>query len=176
MPRRIELCLFDEGSQELARLPLPGPHRRCLAWPAPGAGAGPGLRPACRGPWRPEQGHWFNPNKLLLDPWAREIVGRFAWRRRALRGRPHTPPAASTLRDNAAHALKASVVDERPGSFDWGDDHPPCTPLADTVFYELHVRGFSRLIPACPRRCAAPMPASPTPLDGPPAARSASRR
>ena len=146
----VELCLFDaEGSQELARLPLPGRHGD--VWHGRLDGAGPGLVYGlrARGPWRPEQGHWFNPHKLLLDPWAREIVGRFAWRPEhfaADRSRRQLLDA----RDNAAHALKARVVDERPGSFDWGDDRPPCTPLADTVFYELHVKGFSRLNPGVP--------------------------
>ena len=74
----IELCLFDKrGQQELQRLPLPG--RSADLWHGFLPGAGPDLVYGLRahGPWRPDRGHRFNPNKLLLDPWAREIVGRF---------------------------------------------------------------------------------------------------
>jgi glycogen operon protein len=146
----VELCLFDaEGHQELARLPLPG--RDGDVWHGRLDGAGPGLVYGlrARGPWQPERGHWFNPNKLLLDPWAREVVGHFEWRPEhfaADRQQRHLLDA----RDNAAHALKARVVDARPGRFDWGDDQPPATRLTDTVFYELHVKGFSKLNPAVP--------------------------
>ncbi len=137
----IDLCLFDaSGRTEVARLPLPG--RSADVWHGflPGATAGLvyGLR--AHGPWQPEQGHRFNPQKLLLDPWAREIVDHFAW------GTEHQ---GDDPRDNAATMFKARVVGH--DHFDWGDDHPPRTPLADTLIYELHVRGFSRLMPALPQ-------------------------
>ena len=85
-----------------------------------------GLR--ANGPRRPDQGHRFNANKLLLDPYAREIVGNFE-------GYGET-----TDHDNAARALKARVVDAQ---YDWGDDQRPCTPWADTVLYEAHVKGLT---------------------------------
>jgi len=145
--QRIELCLFDAGGQhELQRLTLPG-HSHDV-WHGYLPGARPGLVYGLRahGPWRPERGHRFNPNKLLLDPYAREIVGRFAWR---------DPHFGADLRhaghmdtsDNAAHALKARIVDD---SFDWQGDSHLHTPLADTVLYELHVKGFTVLNPAVP--------------------------
>jgi glycogen operon protein len=146
----IELCLFDEaGERELARLPLPG--RTGDVWHGWLEGAGPGLVYGlrARGPWRPDRGHWFNPNKLLLDPCAREIVGRFEWRDEHFAADRHHPQHLDP-QDNAAFALKARVVDERPDAFDWGDDRPPAIPLADTVFYELHVRGYTRLHPGVP--------------------------
>ena len=146
----LELCLFDErGEHELARLPLPG-HSGDV-WHGRLEGAGPGLVYGlrARGPWRPDRGHWFNPDKLLLDPCAREIVGHFTWddAHFAADRLHHQQPDP---RDNGALALKARVVDERPGHFNWEGDQPPATPLADTVFYELHVKAFSQLNPAVP--------------------------
>ncbi len=140
----VELCLYDaRGERETARLAL---HRSGDVWHGrlPGAGAGLvyGLR--AHGPWRPDDGHRYNAHKLLLDPWAREIVGRFEWRDEHFasdaEGRLDT-------RDNGAHALKARVVAD---AFDWGDDRAPRTPLADTLLYELHVKGYTRLHPGVP--------------------------
>ncbi|GAP35546.1 glycogen debranching protein GlgX [Piscinibacter sakaiensis] len=146
----IELCLFDaQGEHELARLPLPA-HTQDV-WHGRLEGAGPGLVYGlrARGPWRPDRGHWFNPNKLLLDPCARELVGRFAWDDAHFAAdRRH--PQHMDPQDNAALALKARVVDERPGAYDWGEDAPPATPLAQTVFYELNLKAFSALNPALP--------------------------
>ena len=153
--QRIELCLFDPAThQETARLTLPA--RTGDVWhgwlQAGAAGAGPGLLYGLRahGPWRPDRGHRFNPAKLLLDPWAREIVpppGGFDWRgphHGADREHPQHPDA----RDNAAGALKARVVCDPP--FDWQGEQPLHTALADTVIYELHVKGFTRRMPALP--------------------------
>ncbi|MFT3821516.1 MAG: glycogen debranching protein GlgX [Rubrivivax sp.] len=146
----VELCLFDdEGQQELRRLPLPGRSGDLWHGFLPGAGAGLvyGLR--ALGPWRPERGHRFNPHKLLLDPWAREIVGRFDWGPEHQGADPlqSQHPQTMDLRDNAATALKARVVDDR---WDWTDDRRPDRALAETVLYEVHLRAFSRLLPGLP--------------------------
>ncbi|HEY4069000.1 MAG TPA: glycogen debranching protein GlgX [Burkholderiaceae bacterium] len=143
----IELCLFDtDGTHELARVRLPGHSGE--VWHGRLEGAAPGLVYGLRvhGAWRPEQGHKFNPAKLLLDPYAREIVGRFDW------SGPHFAAARDQLRqmdtvDNAAGALKARVTHDE---IDWSGDVAPATALADTVLYEMHVRGFSRQNPAVP--------------------------
>ena len=143
----IELCLFDaDGRQERQRLLLPGRSGDLWHGWVPGAGAGLvyGLR--AHGPWRPERGQRFNPHKLLLDPWAREIVGRFEWGPQH-QGHEVGHPSHPDARDNAATALKARVVDDR---FDWQDDAPPRTRLEDSVLYEVHVRGFSRRLPGVP--------------------------
>lgn len=137
----MTLCLFDEtGSTELARLPLPA--RSGDVWHGWLPGARPGLVYGFRahGPWQPAAGHRFNDQKLLLDPWAREIVGRHEWRPE------HT---GADPRDNAEHALKARVVPAAE-AFDWAGDQPLLTPLADTVLYELHVKGFTRQHPGVP--------------------------
>ncbi|MDH3210108.1 MAG: glycogen debranching enzyme GlgX, partial [Burkholderiaceae bacterium] len=125
----IDLCLFDAaGERELSRQRLP--RLTHDVWHGYLAGARPGLVYGLRanGPRRPDQGHRFNANKLLLDPYAREIVGNFE-------GYGET-----TDHDNAARALKARVVDAQ---YDWGDDQRPCTPWADTVLYEAHVKGLT---------------------------------
>ncbi|MEF8768091.1 glycogen debranching protein GlgX [Candidatus Accumulibacter contiguus] len=126
---RVELCVFD--GERMRTLPL----RECTdqVWHGYLAGAEPGLRYAYRvhGPDAPKRGQRFDHRRLLLDPYAREVVGRFSWRKH------HDP----------ADCLAACVVDER---FDWGDDAPPLIPLASTVLYEAHVKGSSRQHPGVP--------------------------
>ncbi|MBC7484257.1 MAG: glycogen debranching protein GlgX [Rhizobacter sp.] len=143
----IDLCLFDAaGTREIARLRLPG-HSGDV-WHGRVEGARPGLVYGLRahGPWRPDKGHCFNPTKLLLDPYAREIVGALAWHDEQFAA-DRTHPKQMDTRDNATSALKARVtLDE----YDWGDDRAPSTPLADSVIYELHVKGFSKQNPAVP--------------------------
>ena len=147
----IELCLFDADDQaESHRALLPG--RSQDVWhgylrATPGSALGrPGQRYGLRahGPWRPGQGLRFNPHKLLLDPYARDIVGQFAWDAQHFGGRQDGLP---DTRDNAASALKSRVVHD---DFDWAGDAPPRTPLVDTVLYELHVKGYTRLHPELP--------------------------
>jgi glycogen debranching enzyme GlgX len=145
----IDLCVFDAaGTHEVARHRLPGHTGDVWHGHLAGAGAGAGLVYGLRahGPWRPDKGHRFNPTKLLLDPYAREIVGRFAWDDEHFAAdRAH--PKQMDTRDNATTALKARVTND---DYDWGDDRAPATPLADTVLYELHVKGYSRLNPDVP--------------------------
>ncbi len=145
--QRIEFCVFDEaGHQEMRRHALPA--RTHDVWHGYLRGAGPGLVYGLRahGPWRPERGHRFNPHKLLLDPYARELVGRFEWRAEHF-GADALHGADMDLRDNAAHALKARVIDERHGP---PPDHRPHVPAERTVFYELHVKGFTQRHPGVP--------------------------
>ena len=143
----MELCLFGAaGEYEVSRTPLPG--RTHDVWHGYLEGAGPGLVYGYRahGAWRPDHGHRFNAHKLLLDPYAREIVGTFEWRDEQFGGDPRHPGHLN-VRDNAAFALKSRVVDAH---YDWGVDAPLHTPLADTVLYELHVKGFTKLHPGVP--------------------------
>lgn len=140
----VSLCLFDaSGLQETVRLPL----AECSAgvWHGYLPGAAPGLVYGYRvdGSYAPQQGHRFNPAKLLLDPYARAVIGSF-------RDDPlHNGESSGHAdpRDNAAQALKAQVVDE---AFDWGEDVAPQVPWAQTVIYEAHVKGFTRQHPDVP--------------------------
>ncbi|MDE2397608.1 MAG: glycogen debranching protein GlgX [Burkholderiales bacterium] len=143
----VELCLFDaEGEYEISRVPLPG--RSDDVWHGYLPSARPGLIYGFRahGPWRPDRGQRFNPNKLLLDPWGREIVGRFDWADPNF-GADREHPQHMDARDNARCALKSRVVDD---CFDWQGDRRPFTPLAESVIYEAHVRGFSKRLAGVP--------------------------
>jgi glycogen operon protein len=146
----VELCLFDAaGRHETARLRMP----ECTdgVW----HGYLPGVRPGqiygyrVHGPYRPEHGHRFNPHKLLLDPYARQIHGELRWHD-ALHGyRIGSPKADLSFdrRDSAAYMPKAVVTDDH---FEWGNDHPPRIPWSDTVIYEMHLRGFTMRRPGIP--------------------------
>jgi glycogen operon protein len=132
---KIELCIFDpRGRRETARIPVR--WQTDLVWHCYLPEARPGLLYGYRvyGP--------FNPNKLLLDPYARDIVGTVHWSD-ALFGYTIGDPLEDLLpdpRDSARLMPKSRVIDS---SFTWGDDHPLRTPWHDTVIYELHVKGFT---------------------------------
>ena len=130
--QRLDLCLFDDsGEHEQKRLSLRA-HTNDV-WHGYLPGAGPGLVYGLRadGPWRPDRGQLFNPAKLLLDPYAREVVGQFVWRDEQF-GADRGFPLHRDGRDNAAFALKSRVVAD---TFDWGNDRAPQTALEDTVLY-----------------------------------------
>jgi glycogen operon protein len=144
----MALCQFDDsGTVEISRLMLPG-HTHDI-WHGYLSGAAPGLVYGLRahGLWWPDRGQRFNPHKLLLDPYAQEVVGHFEWRGEHFDAERQHPQQMDS-RDNAATALKARVVYD---TFDWEGDQPPGVPLPDTVLYELHVKGFSKLNPQLPQ-------------------------
>jgi len=140
---RIEVCLFDRtGRKEYARYVLPECTDEVWHGYLPGAHPGTvyGLR--AHGPYLPHEGHRFNPHKLLLDPYARRLVGRFRWSDTLYGYRPHSGRADLSIerRDSAAAMPKAMVVAE---TFDWSRDVRPNVPWSDTVIYETHLRGIS---------------------------------
>ena len=142
----VQLCLFDaQGQQETQRLDMPA----CTdgVWHGWLAGASAGLVYGWRvhGPWDPANGHRFNPAKLLLDPCARAVLGRYGGEDVHL---GHVPgdPARADPRDNAAQALKACVVEDLPAARAGVRVAP-----AERVIYELHVKGFSALHPHIPQ-------------------------
>ncbi len=144
---RVELCLFDDsGGRELQRLALP----RCTdgVWHGLLVGAGPGLVYGLRahGPWAPQRGHRFNPAKVLLDPWAREVVGRYEGALELHLGHDAADPARPDARDNAAVALKARVTPSAARRH-----RRPCVPADRTVLYEAHVRALTMRHPGVPR-------------------------
>ena len=147
---QVELCLFDAAAEsEIARLVLP----ECTdqVWHGYLPGALPGLVYGYRvhGPYEPDRGHRFNPGKLLIDPCARAFAGTFRWVEEHYGNRIDSKNGKASLDrgDNAPAMLKCRVVDPQ---FDWQDDRPPRTPWADTVIYEVHVKGFSMMNPAVP--------------------------
>jgi isoamylase len=144
----VELCLFMEPerpARESVRIPMTS--RRGDVRFARVAGIPPGTTYGYRvdGPWDPLAGLFFNPRKLLLDPYARRIDGPTR-HHPSLRTRDESGDRERT--DSAAHAPRAFVpiVD----GYDWEDDSPPETPMAETVICEMHVKGFSKLNPAVP--------------------------
>ena len=155
--KKMELCLFDaDGRRELARLPMHGPDDAVFHGFLPEAGPGLvyGLR--AHGSWKPESGYRFNPHKLLLDPYARALVGEFEWRSEHfgyVQGHPEGARVADA-RDNAAHALKARVCAPAPAPAPGSSAaRPPAQPrrrVADSVLYELHVKGFTMRLPGVP--------------------------
>jgi glycogen operon protein len=144
----VELCLFDSAyaDKEIVRLPLA--ERTNLVW----HGYVPQLRPGqlygyrVHGPYDPKAGHRFNPAKLLMDPYARAVGRRMRWDN-AVFGHKVDAPDRMDDRDSAAWAPLGAVIDP---AFSWGDDRPLRTPWSDTLIYELHVKGFTKLHPEVP--------------------------
>ncbi len=147
----IELCVFDGGgSRELKRYALHGPHDSVFHGFLEGVGPGLvyGLR--AQGPYAPGQGHRFNPHKLLLDPWAREIVGHFAWRAEHHGYELGHPDGSRSFdaRDNALQALKARVAPTPEAAPGW--HNAPRHDARNVVVYEVHVKGFGMGLPGLP--------------------------
>jgi len=147
----VELCLYDRSEDEQATATIPLRERTDGVWHGflPGIKAGQFYGYRVAGPYEPNEGHRFNPAKLLLDPYARAIAGLIKWREDmfgyAFGG--EDPDLNKDDRDSAAGLPKCVVVDD---AFDWGGDRRPDTPLADSVIYEVHVKGFSKLCPQIP--------------------------
>ena len=146
---RVEVCLYSPHDREVERVVLP-----CLTdgvWHGHVAGLKHGQKYGLRvyGPYDPEAGQRCNGAKLLLDPYARALD-------RPVRGQPDQfgyelgqpeQDLVPSTRDNGRTAPKARVVRSR---FDWGHDAPPRIPPRDTVFYEVHVKGFTQTHPGVP--------------------------
>lgn len=149
---KIELCVFDEtGRRELRRYELP--EWTDEVWHGYLPDAGPGLLYGYRahGRYAPEEGHRFNANKLLLDPYARKLSGPVRWTD-ALHGyqvRSKREDLSFDRRDSALAMPKAVVVDDH---FDWSRDVKPNTPWSETVIYEAHVKGLTKLFDLVPPR------------------------
>jgi len=148
---KVELCLFDspEDAVESARIPLP--EQTDMIW----HGSFPDIRPGqlygyrVHGPYEPEQGMRFNPNKVLFDPYAKAVGRQLRWGDELFGytiGHPDADLSFDT-RDSAAFAPLGVVVDP---AFTWGSDSPPRTPWHKTLIYEMHVKGFSQLNPLVP--------------------------
>lgn len=144
----VELCLFDQQGSEF-RLPLHEGEN--FIWHGYVPGIAPGQRYGFRvhGAWCPQEGHRFNPNKLLIDPYAKAIDGDVQ-HGEAIFSYPWNDPAgdlAFSDSDDAELMPKCVVVDQ---SFDWQGDQLLQTPWNETVIYEMHVKGFTQTHPDVP--------------------------
>ncbi|XZG69760.1 glycogen debranching protein GlgX [Chitinibacteraceae bacterium HSL-7] len=142
---RVELCLFDaEGHIELARHPLPSSEHGVWSGFLPGASAGCVYGYRVSGEWDPARGLRHNPAKLLLDPYARAVVGVLLHDPRLADATADGQPDPS---DSAPAALKARV---EAGDYNWSGDTPPATPWPQVILYEAHVKGLTQRCPAIP--------------------------
>ncbi|SEI91727.1 glycogen operon protein [Azotobacter beijerinckii] len=147
---KVELCLFDEsGRRELERIELPEYTDEIWHGYLPDAHPGQVYGYRVHGPYAPDAGHRFNPNKLLLDPYAKQLIGALRWSK-ALYGYTVGHPDADLSfdkRDSAPFVPKSRVIDP---AFTWGRDRPMQTPWDRTLLYETHLRGFTMRHPAVP--------------------------
>lgn len=146
----VELCLFDKRGHE-TRLKLQEVTN--FVWHGYVPSVGPGMRYGFRvsGPFEPENGHRFNPNKLLIDPYAKALDGNIGFAEEIFGYRwsdPKEDLGFSDL-DSAPYMPKAVIIDE---TFDWEGDELLRLPWHETVIYEAHVRGFTKLHPEIPKR------------------------
>jgi isoamylase len=144
---RVELCLFDDADRE-TRIEVT--EHTAFNWHCYLPGIGPGQRYGYRvhGPYDPASGHRFNPAKLLIDPYAKAIEGPVQWDRANVL--PYVPSGDEDAdlevdeTDDAGAIPKCIVIDP---AFDWQDDRPPAHPWSETVIYEAHVKGLTKLHP-----------------------------
>ena len=140
---RVELCLFEPtGRREIARLDLPECTDEIWHGYLPNTRTGLIYGYRAHGPYQPQDGHRFNPHKLLLDPYARRLAGTLRWTDALFGYRINSPRAdlSQDRRDSAPSMPKAVVTDD---VFDWGDDRSPNIPWSRTVIYEMHLRGMT---------------------------------
>ncbi len=147
---RVELCLFDaNGRREVERVDLP--EQTHEVW----HGYLPHVRPGqlygyrVHGPYAPEEGHRFNPNKLLIDPYAKALHGELRWHDACFGYRVDSPrdDLSFDRRDSAFVVPKCVVVDP---AYTWGEDIRPRRAWAETIIYEAHVKGISARHPEVP--------------------------
>jgi len=143
----VDLCLFDPSGQE-TRVRLEELDAYCWHGYLPGVGPGQRYGYRVHGPWDPGAGLRCNPNKLLLDPYAKAIDGEVDWDQ-ACYGYDFGDENSRNDTDSAPHVPRSVVHDPR---FDWGDDAPPDVPLNHSVIYEVHVKGFTATHPDIPEQ------------------------
>ena len=140
---QVTLCLFDDEGNEALNIALP--EREGYVWFGYFSGIRPGQRYGYRvhGPYRPDEGHRFNPHKLLVDPYAKQLTGHPVWDNSVF-GYDMAAQAKDLsfdTRDSANFVPRGVVADP---SFNWGTDSPPNIPMSDTIFYEAHVAGMTK--------------------------------
>jgi isoamylase len=148
---RVELCLFDSAADAVESSRVVLRDRTGDVWHAYLPDVRPGQHYGYRvyGPYAPSHGHRFNPNKLLLDPYARAVNGRIQWDDAVFGYHIGDPAADASFSrvDSAAQVPKCVVIDT---AFSWGGDQSPRTPWSRSVIYECHVKGLTARHPGVP--------------------------
>ncbi|CTQ33055.1 glycogen debranching protein GlgX [Jannaschia rubra] len=140
---KVELCLFNEtGRREIARIPLPEYTHQVWHGYLPDVRPGAFYGYRVHGPYAPEAGHRFNPNKLLLDPYARAHAGELRWHDSLFGYKVGSRKADLSFdRRDSAFVMPKCVV--TPDASSWGEDVRPQTHWSKTVIYEAHVAGMT---------------------------------
>ncbi|MGH9204604.1 MAG: glycogen debranching protein, partial [Vicinamibacterales bacterium] len=149
----VDLCLYERNGDERESQRISLREWSDQVWHCYLPDVRPGQLYGYRvhGPYEPDNGHRFNPAKLLIDPYARAINGRVRWDD-SLFGYAIGDPAEDLSfdsHDSAGNVPKCVVVDS---AFSWGDDRPPRVPWNRTVIYECHVKGMTKRHPDVPER------------------------
>ena len=150
---KVELCLFDEsGETELERIELPEYTDEIWHGYLPSARPGTTYGYRVHGAYAPEAGHRFNPNKLLIDPYAKQLIGELRWAPEIFGYRLDSRDKDLSFdgRDSAPFVPKCRVIDP---AFTWGSERRPNVPWEQTIFYEMHVKGFTMLHDRIPENC-----------------------
>ena len=145
---KVELCLFnDSGSEELCRLSINDNDNNIWHIYVEGLKAGQVYGYRVYGPYKPQEGKRFNHYKLLLDPYGKKVVGRLIWHK-AIFGYDTDSPdkdLSFSKLDSAPYVPKSVVVGN--DDFDWENDVAPEKRWSETIIYETHVRGYTKLHP-----------------------------
>ncbi len=142
----IELCLFKPENEEEEYIKIKSEEVTHHVWHVYIPGLGPGQLYGYRvhGPYEPEKGHRFNPNKLLLDPYAKAINGNIKWDHAVFGYQIGSPGEDMSFNDSDSAGFMPKSVVIHP-DFDWQGDVPPNIPYHNTVIYEIHIKGFTQL-------------------------------
>jgi isoamylase len=146
---KVELCLFDsaDAARETLRIELREQTDQVWHCYLPDAMPGQLYGYRVHGPYEPAKGHRFNPNKVVLDPYAKMIGRDVRWDDAVFAYPIGQDDLQFDERDSAPFAPLATVIDT---AFTWGDDRPPRTPWHKTFIYEMHVKGFTMRHPDVP--------------------------
>jgi len=140
---KVEVCLFtSDGLTEIERIELPEYTDEVWHGYLPAARPGTTYGYRVHGPHAPDAGHRFNPNKLLIDPYAKQLVGSLQWRPELFGYNLESPDKDLSYdeRDSARFVPKCRVIDP---AFTWGAARQPAVPWDRTIIYEMHVRGYT---------------------------------
>jgi isoamylase len=143
---RVDLCLFDDDGVE-TRVALSEVDAFCWHGYLPNVGPGQLYGFRVHGHYEPDAGHRANPNKLLLDPYAKAVAGHVKWDPAVYAYKLGKDDDVRNDRDSAPFVPRSVVISPY---FDWANDRPPRTPWHETVIYEVHVKGFTARHPDIP--------------------------